>query len=59
MLIVAICDDEPYFADRLQKSLSQYFSIRKILAGCSVFTDAESLLSARQDYDLILMDFLM
>lgn len=56
MLTVAICDDEQYFVDRLDKSLNQYFSIRKIEAESSAFTDAESLLSAGRDYDLILMD---
>lgn len=56
MFTVAICDDEQYFVNSLQKSLNQYFSVRKIESSFSVFTDAESLLSAKRDYDLILMD---
>lgn len=56
MLTVAICDDEPYFIDGLRKSLEQYFSVRKIKVNLSVFMEAESMLSAGQGFDLILMD---
>lgn len=56
MLAVAICEDELYFADRLRRSLDQYFCVRNTEIDISVFANAESLLSEERGFDLILMD---
>ncbi len=56
MITFAVCEDEAYFAEGLKTLLEEYVRQRDLDSDIRVFLDGESLLSAGEEYDVILMD---
>lgn len=56
MLEFAICEDEPYFADKLKELTEQYLRERELKADVLVYPDGEALLREGAMPDVVLMD---
>lgn len=56
MIEFAICEDEPYFADKLKEMAEQYLQEKNLEAGIVVYSSGEMLLQAGRTPDVILMD---
>ena len=56
MITAAICEDETYFAAKLQRLAAGYFETRKLEADLVVFSSGETLLQSGRAWDLVLMD---
>lgn len=56
MISFAVCEDEDYFASKLETMLRQY--AKRINSSLSIhrFLDGEALMQSRQPFDVILMD---
>lgn len=56
MMTFAICEDEPYFSDGLNKMVGQYLKRKNLAATVTIFHSGEELLYSGQLFHLILMD---
>ena len=56
MITIAICEDEVYFAEKLQDLVTGYLKARKLEADFAVFSSGEALLQSGRAWDLVLMD---
>lgn len=59
MIRIAICDDEQHLRDDLADLLSHYLHKKQVGFHLSTFADGESLLSADQSFEIILLDIKM
>ena len=56
MLHIAICEDEPYMASKLEQLLAAYLDQRALEAQIQCYPHGEALWAARTTVDLLLMD---
>lgn len=59
MIRVAICEDEPYFASRLDKLVREYADSRKQTLSLQSFPNGEEFFLSHQEPDILLMDIRM
>ncbi len=56
MVTIAICEDEPRFAEELREKTDRYLTERGLEGRVRIFEDGERLLNFRQNMDVVLMD---
>lgn len=56
MITFAICEDEPYFSEKLEMQLTEYGSRRKLQSSIHRFPGGEALLRSGRQFDIVLMD---
>ncbi len=62
MLQIAICDDESYYREKLQRLISNYLDRRQLSASIRFFVSGEDFLSQSENsvkYDIVFMDISM
>jgi DNA-binding LytR/AlgR family response regulator len=53
---IAVCDDDSFYTEKLEKSLYEWFSVRKLTCRIITFASADRFFSKNTDFDLILLD---
>lgn len=56
MISIAICEDEPYFLENINRLLNQYLEDKKIETSVKNYVNGEEFLISGQDADIVLMD---
>lgn len=56
---IAICDDDKYYVDEIQKNIYEILSENKIKADFSVFSDSYELFNSDTHYDMAFLDIEM
>lgn len=56
MISFAVCEDEDYFASKLETLLRQYASEKNTKIYVRRFTNGEALMQSEKTFDIILMD---
>lgn len=59
MMVVAICEDEGYILEELQRKVEKYMSGKSIPSSIKTFTSGEELLKAKEKFDIILLDLIL
>ena len=56
---IAICDDDKYYVNEIQKNIHEILSEHKIKADFSVFSDSYELFNSNAHYDIVFLDIEM
>lgn len=59
MFNIAICEDEPYMLEELQRKVEKYTIFKQLSASIRTCTSGEELLKERDSFDIILLDMML